>query len=57
MLHNIAQPDFEAMVMRLIEKNSNVDLRQGWTWISSEEVRGVGWSKLQAAHLVLTENS
>lgn len=37
MLHNIAQPDFEDMVDKLIEKEPHVDVRKGWTWMSCTE--------------------
>lgn len=39
MLHNIAQPDFEAILEKRIRGHPLVDFRRGWTWRSSEEVR------------------
>lgn len=39
MVHNVAQPDLEAIMEYLLDAEVNVDYRLGWTWISHEEVR------------------
>lgn len=38
MVHNVAQPDLEAIMEYLLDAEVNVDYRLGWTWISHEEV-------------------
>lgn len=41
MVHNVAQPDLEAIMEYLLDAEVNVDYRLGWTWISHEEVSTV----------------
>ncbi|GMK58855.1 hypothetical protein CspeluHIS016_0602970 [Cutaneotrichosporon spelunceum] len=38
MVHNVAQPDLEAIMEYMLDAEVNVDYRLGWTWISHEEV-------------------
>jgi len=39
MVHNVAQPDLELMIETMMENETSVDYRKGWTWIQHEEVR------------------
>lgn len=38
MVHNVAQPDLEAIMEYMLDAEVNIDYRIGWTWISHEEV-------------------
>lgn len=49
MLHNIAQPDFEDILMRRLEENPRVDLRKGWTWLRATEVNVAASERFEMA--------
>lgn len=38
MVHNVAQPDLELLFETMLEHETNVDYRKGWTWVCHEEV-------------------
>lgn len=50
MVHNVAQPDLEAIMEYMLDAEVNVDYRLGWTWISHEEVSLSGWLGAQLGH-------
>jgi hypothetical protein len=38
MVHNVAQPDLEVVIETMMEQETDVDYRKGWTWLEHEEV-------------------